>query len=167
MLFRSNSMTQLFTRFPPVSPFREFRASSACKLEREREKSMPVKLRTERVGESLASTTLITPVHTWNGLPYLSVPFRCSGAPLRRNPSPAGAEPNLSPTSLTGALKRVEMCNSLLGCVRVDTCKSQDNGTTQIFTRFPPVSPFREFRASSACKLERERERERERSRCT
>ena len=57
--------------------------------------------------------------------------------------------------------ERVAMCNSLLVCVRVDTRKSQDNGMTQLFTRFPPVSLFREFRASSSCKLERERERER------
>ena len=118
---------------------------------------MPVKLRIDRVGEYLASKTLITPVHTWYGLPYLLVQFRRSGAPLRRNPSPAGAEPNLSPTTLTGALKRVAMCNSFLGCVRVDTRKSQHNGMTQLFIRFPAVSPFREFRASSACKLERER----------
>ena len=121
---------------------------------------MPVKLRIERVGEYLASTTLITPVHTWYGLSYILVPFRRSGAPLRRNPSPAGVEPNLSLTSLTEALKRLAMCNYLLGCVRVDTRKSQDNGMTQLFTRFPLVSLFREFRASSACKLERERERE-------
>ena len=106
----------------------------------------------------MASTTLITLLHTWYGLPYLLVPFRRSGAPLRQNPSHAGAEPNLSPTALTGDLKSVAMCNSLLGCVRVDTRKSQDNGMTQLFTRFPLVSPFRKFRASSACRLERERE---------
>ena len=52
------------------------------------------------------------------------------------------------------------MCKYFLGCFRVDTRKSQDNGMTQHFTRFPPVSPLREFWASSACKLERERERE-------
>ena len=88
----------------------------------------------------MASTTLITPKHTWYGLPFLWVPFRRSGAPLRRNPSPAGVEPNLSPTSLNGAPKRVAMSKYLLGCVRVDTSKSQDNGMTQLFTRFTPVS---------------------------
>ena len=77
---QDNGMTQLRIKFPPVSPFREFRASSAYKLERERERerSMPVKLRTESVREYLASTTLITPVHTW----YFSPSFWCrSDAP--------------------------------------------------------------------------------------
>ena len=48
------------------------------------------------------------------------------------------------------------MSNLLLGCVRVDTRKSQDNGITTLLTRFPPVRPIREFRANSPEARERE-----------
>ena len=83
---QNNGMAHLYRRFPAVVRFREFRRSSAEAREREVDAGEALTL---RVRESLASTTLITLVHTWYGLPYLLVPFRRSGAPLRPNPSPA------------------------------------------------------------------------------
>ena len=37
------------------------------------------------------------------------------------------------------------MCKSLLGCVRVDPRKSQNNGMNHLYTRLPPVRRFPNF----------------------
>ena len=48
------------------------------------------------------------------------------------------------------------MCNSLLGCVRVDPRKSQNNGMNHLYTRFPPVRRFGDFSAYKYLDSERE-----------
>ena len=99
----------------------------------------------------------VTLLNTWYDTPQILVPSRRSGAPLRRNPSPAGEYSSLSVYGFHRSPDWVEMCISLLGCVRVDPRKPQNNGINHLYTRFPLVRRFRDFHPITACELRREK----------
>ena len=77
------------------------------------------------------------------------VGFRRSGAPLRRNPTPAGKKSNLSVYPFDRRREGVDTWTFLLGCVRLGHRKTQNQDPPQPLQRFPPFRPKWEFRAIS------------------
>src|SRR5664279_4690776 len=75
--------------------------------------------------------------------------FRRSGAPLRRNPSPAGEKPVFFVYHRYRRRKGVDKWIFLLACVRVVHRSTQNQYLPQLFTRFLPARPKWEFRVAS------------------